>query len=104
MRKEVNPNVQISMLVNTQSKGGFQWKRVFYSQANITGSKRQLLVIIDSGCTNNLIYEEVVRQMECESTPHPKPYSMGWVQEGHEVHVSCQAIVPFEIGTYREEV
>ena len=42
--------------------------------------------------------------MGWESTPHPKPYSMGWVQEGHEVRVTRQVVVPFEIGTYSEKV
>ena len=82
----------------------FQRKRVFYTRANISGSKGQLLVIVDSGCTDNLISEEVVKQMKWQTTPHPQPYAMGWVNEGHEVLVNRQVMVPFEIGTYREEV
>ena len=39
VREEVNPNVRILVLANTQSKGGFQRKRVFYTRATISGSK-----------------------------------------------------------------
>lgn len=100
----MTPNERVMLLAQTQNREVAQRKRVFYTRANITGTKKQLLVIVDSGCTKNLVSEEVVKQMGWQTQPHPKPYSMGWVQEGHEVRLNRQVQVPFEIGTYKEEV
>lgn len=52
----------------------------------------------------NLISEEVVKQIGWESTLHRKPYYMGWLQEGHEVRVTRQVVVPCKIGTYAKKV
>ena len=97
MQEEVNPNARVMVLLQ-------QRECVFYTSANIAGSKQQLLIIVDSGCTNNLILEEVVAQMGWVTMPHPKPYPMGWLFEGHEIRVSRKCMVTFKIGNYRNEV
>ena len=40
-------------------------------------------VIIDSGSTDNLVSTEMVEKLELETTAHPKPYKVSWLQKGH---------------------
>jgi hypothetical protein len=45
-------------------------------------------VIIDSGSTNNLVSIDMVEKLELETTAHPKPYKVSWLQKGHQVMVT----------------
>jgi hypothetical protein len=40
-------------------------------------------VIVDSGSTDNLISTEMVERLELETTDHPSPYKVSWLQKGH---------------------
>jgi hypothetical protein len=61
-------------------------------------------VIIDSGSTDNLVSIEMVEKLELETTAHPKPYKVSWLQKGHQVMVTKQCLVEFKIGGYRDEI
>ena len=55
-------------------------------------------VIVDSGSTDNLISTEMVEKPELETTDHPSPYKVSWLQKGHQVSVTKQCLVEFKIG------
>jgi hypothetical protein len=61
-------------------------------------------VIVDSGSTNNLISTEMVEKLELETTDHPSPYKVSWLQKGHQVSVTKQCLVEFKIGGYNDKV
>jgi hypothetical protein len=61
-------------------------------------------VIMDSGNTDNLISMEMVENLELETTVHPSPYRISWLQKGHEVYVTKQCLVEFKIGGYKDEI
>jgi hypothetical protein len=61
-------------------------------------------VIIDSGSTENLVSIVMVEKLELETTAHPKPYKVSWLQKGHQVMVTKQFLVEFKIGGYRDEI
>jgi hypothetical protein len=61
-------------------------------------------VIIDSGRTNNLVSTNMVDKLELETTAHPNPYKVSWLQKGHQVMVTNQCLVEFKIGGYRDEI
>jgi hypothetical protein len=61
-------------------------------------------VIIDSGSTNNLVSIEMVEKLDLETTAHPYPYKVSWLQKGHQVMVTKQCLVEFKIGGYRDEI
>jgi hypothetical protein len=61
-------------------------------------------VIIDSGSTDNLVSTEMVENLDLETTAHPKPYKVSWLQKGHQVMVTKQCLVEFKIGGYRDEI
>jgi len=61
-------------------------------------------VIVDNGSTNNLVSTEMVEKLELETTDHPRPYKVSWLQKGHQVSVTKQCLVEFKIGGYNDKV
>jgi hypothetical protein len=61
-------------------------------------------VIIDNGSTDNLVSTEMVEKLELETTAHPEPYKVSWLQTGHWVMVTKQCLVEINIGGYRDKI
>jgi hypothetical protein len=61
-------------------------------------------VIVDSGSTDNLVSTEMVEKLELETTDHPSPYKVSWLQKGHQVNVTKQCLVEFKIGGYNDKI
>ena len=40
-------------------------------------------VIIDSEITDNLVSTKMVEKLDLETTTHPRPYKVSWLQKGH---------------------
>jgi hypothetical protein len=55
-------------------------EHLFHSQMWVKGTP--LHFIVDSGSQKNLISAEVVKQLGLSTTPHPQPYSIGWLRQG----------------------
>jgi hypothetical protein len=61
-------------------------------------------VIVESGSTDNLVSTEMVEKLELETTDHPSPYKVSWLQKGHQVIVTKQCLVEFKIGGYNDKI
>jgi hypothetical protein len=61
-------------------------------------------VIVDSGSVDNLLSTEMVEKMELETVSHPIPYKVSWLQKGHQVTITKQCLVEFNIGGYKDEI
>jgi hypothetical protein len=61
-------------------------------------------VIVDSGSTDNLVSTEMVEKLELETTDHPEPYKVSWLQKGHQVNVTKQCLVDIKIGGYNDKI
>jgi hypothetical protein len=61
-------------------------------------------VIIDSGSTEKIVSTEMVEKLELETTTHPKPYKVIWLQKAHQVMVTKQFFLELNIGGYRDEI
>jgi hypothetical protein len=46
----------------------------------------------------------MVEKMELETTDHPSPYRVSWLQKGHQVTVTKQCLVEFKIGGYKDKI
>jgi hypothetical protein len=44
--------------------------------------------IFDSGSQKNLISVEVIKRLDLPTTPHPQPYTIGWIRQGISLCVS----------------
>ena len=53
--------------------------------------------MFDTGSQVNLIPEEVVKKLNLTTTPHPKPYPLGWVCDESQLQVTKQCKIRFSI-------
>jgi hypothetical protein len=79
-----------------------QRSRLF--RTTCTARDKKCKVIVDSGSTDNLVSFEMVEKLELETTNHPSPYKVSWLQKGHQVSVTKQCLVEFEIGGYNDKI
>jgi hypothetical protein len=86
--KEVESSVQRTRLFRTACKT----------------KDRVCKVIVDSGSTDNFVSTEMVENLELETTDHPSPYRVSWLQKGHQVTVTKQCLVEFKIGGYNDKI
>jgi hypothetical protein len=61
-------------------------------------------VIVDSCSMDNLVSTEMVEKLELETIDHPSPYKVSWLQKGHQVTVTKQCLVEFNIGGYNDKI
>jgi hypothetical protein len=47
-------------------------------------------MIIDSGRIDNLLSTKMVEKLDLETTTHPNPYKVSWLQKGNQVMLSQQ--------------
>eukprot|EP00253_Pinus_taeda_P036114 PITA_36114 len=77
-------------------------EHIFHSQMWVKGSPLQFIVNI--GSQNNLILTEVVKWLGLPTTTHPQPYTIGWLHQGRDLHVSQQSRVLYNIKSFTDEV
>jgi hypothetical protein len=58
-------------------------ERLFHSQMWVKGTP--LHFIVDSGSQKNLISVEVIKWLALPTTPHPQPYTIGWLHQGSDL-------------------
>jgi hypothetical protein len=63
-------------------------ERLFHSQMWVKGTP--LHFIVDSGISRR--------------TPHPQPYTIGWLRQGSDLHVSQQCRLSYDIKPFKDEV
>lgn len=68
----------------------------------VKGSPLQF--IVNSGSQKNLISAKVVKRLGLPTTPHPQPYSIGWLHEGRDLKVRQQCRLPYNIKPFIDEV
>jgi hypothetical protein len=61
-------------------------EHLFHSQMWVKGTP--LHFIVDSDSHKNLISKEVIKRLALPTTLHPQPYTIGWLCQGSDLHVS----------------
>ncbi|XP_073017829.1 uncharacterized protein [Primulina eburnea] len=61
-------------------------------------------LIIDGGSCTNVASVEMVEKLGLPTLKHSQPYRLQWLNDCAEVKVTKQALVPFSIGKYVDEV
>jgi hypothetical protein len=59
---------------------------------------------VDSGSIDNLISKEMVEKLELDTSEHPSPYRVSWLQKGHHVNITKQCLVELKIGGYNDKI
>ena len=79
-----------------------QRKTLFRTVCKVQGKCCQM--IIDSGSTDNLVSIEVVEKLKLKTMKHPTPYKVSWLQKGHQLLISEQCEVEFQVGKYKDKI
>ena len=62
-------------------------------------SKNQKIdTFFDSGSQVNLIFEAIVKKLGLATTPHKKPYPLGWLNDKAQLQVTRQCKLKFSFG------
>jgi hypothetical protein len=77
-------------------------EHLFHSQMWVKGTS--LHFIVDSGSQKNLISAEVVKWLALSTTPHPQPYTIGWLRQGSDLRVSQRCRLSYDIKPFKDEV
>jgi hypothetical protein len=75
---------------------------LFHLQMWVKGTP--LHFIVYSRSQKNFISTEVIKQLGLSTTPHPQPYSIGWLRQGRDLCVSQQFRLSYGIQPFKEEV
>lgn len=89
-----NANASTSKL-STPPKAYNQWNELFHIQ--VVTKHTNIDTLFDTGSQVNLISEEVVKKLNLATTPHPKPYLLGWVCNYAQLQVTKQCKLKFTI-------
>ena len=60
--------------------------------------------IVDNGSQKNLISVDDVKRLGLPTTAHPHPYTIGWLHQGRDLHVSQQCHLPYSLKPFTDEV
>jgi hypothetical protein len=55
--------------------------------------------LIDSGSQSNLVSEELVKKMRLKTQIHHNPYTLKWISNNHQMHITKQCRVKFAISS-----
>jgi hypothetical protein len=75
---------------------------LFHSQMWVKGTPLQF--IVDSGSHKNLISDKVFKRLALPTTSHPQHYTIGWLCQGRDIHVSQQCSQSYDIKPFKDEV
>ncbi|PKU65568.1 hypothetical protein MA16_Dca024876 [Dendrobium catenatum] len=84
------------LLIAPKHQNTSQRHAIFKTRCTIAGKVCDLLV--DSGCTENMISRSVVQALQLKTTKNPQPYKISWVKKGIDIPVSEMCQVTFSIG------
>ncbi|XP_020674167.2 uncharacterized protein LOC110093578 [Dendrobium catenatum] len=80
-----------------------QRNAIFRTRCTVNGKVCDLL--IDNGCTENIISRALVQALQLKTTKNPHPYKTSWVKKGIEVLVTDMCRITFSVGkSYNCEV
>jgi hypothetical protein len=99
---EPNSTVATAKLQPGEPNEPEEGERLFHSQMWVKGTP--LHFIVDSGSQKSLISAEVIKQLALLTMPHPKPYTIGWLRQGSDLHVNQQCRLSYDIKTFKDEV
>ena len=60
--------------------------------------------VVDNGSQKNLISAKFIKRLELSTTPHPQPYSIGWISQGRGIRITQQCLLPYGIKPLKDEV
>jgi len=76
---------------------------IFHTRCTVGGKVRSL--IIDGGSCANVASKTMVDKLKLMVTPHPKPYTIQWLNQGNGMQISSRCLLPLSIGkNYKDKI
>jgi len=80
-----------------------QREMIFHSRCTI--QKKVCNLIIDGGSCTSVASTILIEKLSIPTIPHPKPYSLKWLNDGGDIEITKQALICFSVGKkYRDNV
>jgi hypothetical protein len=71
--------------------------RIELFHIRVVSKHTKIDTLFDSGSQANLISEETVKKLKLETSPHPKPYPLGWICDNAKLQVTRKCKLRFAI-------
>ncbi|XP_028556926.1 uncharacterized protein LOC110109044 [Dendrobium catenatum] len=88
--------VMEKLLLAPRQQNLSQRHAIFRTRCTISG--RVCDLVIDSGCTENVVSRSVVQTLQLKTIKNTQPYKIGWVKKGVDIMVTDSCRVAFSIG------
>jgi hypothetical protein len=72
-------------------------ERIYLFHIRVISKNTKIDTLFDTGSQANLISEDTVKKLNLETTPHPKPYPLGWICDNPKLHVTRRCKLRFAI-------
>jgi hypothetical protein len=80
-------------------------ERIEIFHIRVISKHTKIDTLFDTASQANLISEDIVKKLDLETTPHPKPYPLGWICDNVKLHVIRRCKLRFVIvANYIDEV
>ncbi|XP_016681167.1 uncharacterized protein [Gossypium hirsutum] len=93
----IKRSLSVQSVENEQQK-----ENIFHKRCHVQDKVCSL--IVDGGSCTNVASTLMVEKLGLPTTKHPQPYKLQWLNNGGELKVTKQVLVPFSIGKYHDEV
>ena len=79
-----------------------QRDNIFHTRCHV--QNKACSEIIDRGSCTNVASTTMVEKLGMQTSKHPRPYKLQWLNDSGEVRVNKQVLISFSIGKFKDEV
>ncbi|KAL4347658.1 hypothetical protein GQ457_17G010510 [Hibiscus cannabinus] len=79
-----------------------QRENIFHTRCNVEG--KVYFLITNGGSCTNVASTFMFERLDLKTMKHPNPYKLQWLNDGNELNVTKQVLIPFSIGKYKDDV
>ena len=91
-----------ALSVQAKEDDELQRENIFHTRCHV--QDKVCSVIIDGGSCTNVASTTLVEKLGMQTSKHPRPYKLQWLNDSGEVRVNKQVLISFSIGKYKDEV
>ena len=91
-----------ALSVQFKENDEMQRDNIFHTRCHV--QNKVCSMIIDGGSCTNVASTTMVEKLRMQTSKHPRPYKLQWLNDSGEVRVNKQVLISFSIGKYEDEV
>ena len=94
--------VRRALSVQAKEDDELQRENIFHTRCHV--QDKVCSVIIDGGSCTNVASTTLVEKLGMQTSKHPRPYKLQWLNDSGEVRVNKQVLISISIGKYKDEI